>query len=212
MGIRNLKFELGDSGSDGKVLAHIRSENPDSYLLSSFFEDARRYAQSYLSKKYPDLAPFEWDVVFANTNLKFITRVKKGLTLNENIQLTTYYTSVAKFATLDFIQDRRSKQQFLEVEENQVFEFPDVEQKLDKDERAEEIKDWLFRIIENEDQVMVMLLQARGFSYQEIVQQTNYRSEGACRNALLKGKKKVSEYLLKNPETIGKLRRLIQGN
>ena len=67
----------------------------------------------------------------------------------------------------------------------------------------------LVDITKNEDQVQVMLLFSKGYSYKEIVLKTNYKSEGACRNAYGKAKKKVVEFILANPQKGQELRRLL---
>ena len=55
-----------------------------------------------------------------------------------------------------------------------------------------------------------MLLNAEGLSYKEILPETNYESEAACRNALVKGKKKIATYLQNNPKTAEILKKLLK--
>ena len=68
----------------------------------------------------------------------------------------------------------------------------------------------LVDITKNEDQVQVMLLFSKGYSYKEIVRKTNYKSEGACRNAYGKAKKKIAEYIIANPKKGQELRSLLK--
>jgi len=42
------------------------------------------------------------------------------------------------------------------------------------------------------------------------VQQTEYKSEGACRNAYLKAKKKIIAYITQYPEQGKRLKKLLQ--
>lgn len=198
-----------DAYSDEQVLHALRSGSDRNHLvLKWFFNQARAYALGYLQKKYPDLNAPEWDVVFANVNLKLITRVRNGLQLTDNTRLTTYYTSVAKFAALDFLADRKATA-YVGVEADQVQEKPKVLGQLEDSDRSRQIQAWLQRIVGNEEQVKVMLLQAKGYSFKEIVALTSYHSAGACRNAVLKGKNRVSEYLAAHPAEAEKLRALL---
>lgn len=202
-----------DLYNDEQVIASILAANDANQLvLNWFFQTSRKYAQSYLTPIYPNIEGLGWDVIFANVNLKFITRIKKGLTLNPDTKLTTYYTSIAKFAALDFVRDQQDQQNYQSIEEGQIVEDPSIVKNMEREERSQEIKVWLSRIIGNEDQVKVLLLQAEGLSYKDIVNQTVYQSEGACRNASLKGKKKIADYLVQNPESAKVIRKLLQGN
>lgn len=205
--------KLNDRYHDDQVLIAVRSSNGgnNQLVVTWFFQTAQNYAKSYLKSHFPDLGELEWDVIFANVNLKFVSRIKRGLELKPDTKLTTYYTSISKFAALDFVRDRQSQQNYQEVEDYQAIEHPVVEQKMEKEERAREIKAWLNQIVGHEDQVKVLLLQARGFSYRDILAQTEYQSEGACRNALLKSKKKIADYLMQHPETARKLKKLLRG-
>lgn len=197
--------------TDGQVItAILNNRDPNHLILKWFFNRAREYALGYLQKSYPKLETEEWDVVFANTNLKIVSRFRKGLVLNEETSLITYYTSVAKFAALDFVRDLKAEQRFQEVEEDQVIVLPTVQKNMEKNERSQEIRQWLIRIVGNEEQVNVLLLHTSGLSYQDILEETSYKSEGACRNALAKGKKKITNYLLLFPAIAEKLRALLE--
>lgn len=196
--------------SDEQVLDALRSGNDRSHLvLKWFFGQARTYTLGYLQKKYPGLDPAEWDVIFANTNLKLITRIRKGLQLAEGTRLTTYYTSVAGFAALDFVADRKGTTHEAVVED-QAQQNPEIVGKMEARERAQRIQEWLQQIIGHDEQVKVLLLQAKGYSFKEIVDLTNYHSEGACRNAALKGKNKMGAYLSEHPAAAKKLKALLQ--
>ena len=196
--------------SDQQVLEALRSGNDRSQLvLRWFFGQARSYAAGYLQKKFPGLDEAEWDVIFANVNLKLITRVRKGLQLEDGTRLTTYYTSVAGFAALDFVADRQ-KTAHEPVDDEQARENPAIVGQMEARERAQQIQAWLQQIVGHDEQVKVMLLQAKGYPFKEIVDLTNYQSEGACRNAALKGKNRVSAYLAEHPAEAKKLKALLQ--
>lgn len=197
--------------TDQQVFEAIRNSGDQSQLiLKWFFAYVRAYSLRYLAKKYPELEAPEWDVVFAHTNLKLITRVKKGLVLEKETKLSTYYTSVANFAALDFVRDRQENTELL-VENHPAVQDPVVIGSMERKERAVQIRDWLTKVVGYEDQVTVMLLHTKGYTYREIVEKTGYQSEGACRNALLKAKKKVSSYLVKNPDEAAGIRALLLG-
>lgn len=200
----------GKAYSDEQVIdAILDHEHKDHLILKWFLNKARDYTIGYLQKQYPNLRREEWDVVFANTNLKLFTRLRKGMTLNEGTSLTTYYTGVAKFAALDFVRDRQDGPQHQEVEERDAVAPPEVHEKMEQAERIKEIRQWLYNVVQNEEQVNILLMHARGFSYQEMLDRTSYKSEGACRNAMMKGKKKISAYLLEHPEDAKKLKTLL---
>jgi len=79
-------------------------------------------------------------------------------------------------------------------------ELEEQELTFEKAERAQLIRKKLEQITGNAEQVKVLLLLTKGYSYKEIVQQTTYLSDGACRNACLKGKKKIAAYIVAYPE------------
>ncbi|MCB0630650.1 MAG: hypothetical protein R2824_06305 [Saprospiraceae bacterium] len=212
MSIKKLKSESKRSAIEEQVLTNIRNGDSNVEAVNWFFKNSRDYAQQFLIKYYPNLEKFEWDAIFANVNLKFTTRIRNGIELQPGTRLTTYYTSIAKFAALDFVRDQQYRNNFQEVNDHQVIELPAIEGKLEREERAREIQAWLMRIIGNMDQVKVLLLQADGVAYKDIVVQTGYQSEGACRNAVVKGKKKIAEFLLENPESAQALRKLLLGH
>lgn len=202
---------FGVAYSDEQVIdAILDLRNENNLILKWFFNRARDYALGYLRSRYPRLAAEEWDVIFANTNLKVVTRFRKGISLHADTSLTTYYTSVAKFATLDYARSRQEEQRYQEVEEHQAIMAPQVQEHMEKEERSREIRQWLVNVVGNDEQVEVLLLHARGFSYNDMLEKTGYKSEGACRNAFLKGKKKITEYLLKHPDDAKKLRELLE--
>ncbi|PHN06447.1 sigma-70 RNA polymerase sigma factor region 4 domain-containing protein [Flavilitoribacter nigricans] len=206
-----LREKPQDTYTDAQVINAILNHRTANHLiLKWFFNRAREYALGYLQKSYTQLDPEEWDVIFANTNLKIVSRFRKGLNLGEAATLRTYYTSVAKFAALDFVRSRKADSDFQEVVEDQVIVVPTVQENLEQSERLQSIRAWLVKVLANEGQVEVLLLHAKGFSYQEMLDNTTYNSEGACRNALMKGKKKISEYLLQYPVEARKLRALLE--
>lgn len=201
----------GHGADDQQILAAIRDHRgAGSRLLTTFFQGARNYALCYLRNQYPDLDESAWETIFTNVDVKLVTRVRKGLELKEGTRLTTYYTSVAKFAALDFVRDRQRAQSHEEVLPNQAIEPPAIEGKMEQEERSQRIRQWLEEVISNQDQVEVLLYHTQGYTYKEIVGLTNYRSEGACRNAWVKGKKKITEYLMEHPEAVRVFRKLLQ--
>lgn len=200
---------MRSSYTDDQVMAAVRSDHPyDQLVLKWFFPNVREYALGYWRKQYGRLREEEWEVIFANTNLKFISRVKNGLELRPETRLKTYYTAVVGYAVLDFLESKRKKVSVPIAQEERQDIAPATE-RLEKSQIAVLIKETLERITGNAEQVKVILLFTKGYSYKEIVERTNYQSEGACRNAFLKGKKKISEYILTNPEEGKKLRAMI---
>ena len=196
---------------DSEVLDAIKSSHAQGeIILTWFFDFARTYARRYLARKYPEFDENAWDSIFANVDIKFVSRLRKGIELQEGTRLTTYYTSIAKFAALDHLNDRKSAKYTQEVEDHQAIAPPDVEGQMEREEQQARIRDWLHHIIGNEQQVAVMLLQAEGLSFREILEQTEYQSEGACRNAVVKGKKKIAKHLLDHPETAQILKSLLK--
>lgn len=182
----------------------------DFFLLKDFFSFAKNYALSYWQGKYPRLENEDWDSIFANVDFKIITRIKKGLQLQEGTKLTSYYTTITGFAILDFIQDQtRSRKIVIEEVAWEMGEPAAIEEELNAKESAWIIKKKLNEWIGNEEQVKVLLLFTKGYSYKEILELTNYKSETACRNALVKGKKKITEHLNKHPEDAQMIKELL---
>jgi DNA-directed RNA polymerase specialized sigma24 family protein len=195
---------------DTEVLTAIRSSGREAeQVIAWFISGARVYARRYLARKYPEFDKHTWDSLFANVDIKFVSRLRKGIELQEGTKLTTYYTSIAKFAALDQLGERKVAAYTQQVEDHQAIAPPDIERKIDLEERQGLIREWLHKVVGNEQQVLVMLLQAEGLSYREILDQTEYQSEGACRNAVVKGKKKIMQYLLRFPEAAGTLKSLL---
>jgi DNA-directed RNA polymerase specialized sigma24 family protein len=193
------------------VFDAIKSGASDDYfLLKDFFSFAKNYALSYWQGKYPRLDQTDWDFIFANVDFKIITRIKKGLQLQDGTKLTSYYTTVAGFAILDFIQDQ-SKSRKIEIEEVvwEIGEPAEIEDHLDSKESALIIKKKLIEWVGNEEQVKVLLLLTKGYSYKEILDLTNYKSETACRNAVVKGKKKIIDHLKQNPNDAQMIKELL---
>jgi len=193
------------------VFDAIKSGASDDYfLLKDFFSFAKNYALSYWQGKYPRLENEDWDFIFANVDFKIISRIKKGLQLQEGTKLTSYYTTVAGFAILDFIQDQtKSRKIVIEEVAWELGEPAEIEEQLDSKEAALIIKKKLNEWIGNEEQVKVLLLFTKGYSYKEILEITNYKSETACRNALVKGKKKIAEHIKNHPEDARMIKELL---
>lgn len=182
-------------------------EQAGQQALRWFLEQVKDYALGYLQRKYPHLTAADWAIVLANANLTLVQRVRKGLQLKAETRLSSYYVSVADFATLDFI--REYQEEVTDDDIPEAVEPPLILAEMAARERAEAIRKWLIAVIGNEQQVQVLLLHTRGYSHQDIVAFTDYDSEGATRNALLKGKKKIARYLLQHPEQAQKIRSLL---
>ncbi|HMQ08530.1 MAG TPA: hypothetical protein PKC30_14615 [Saprospiraceae bacterium] len=198
--------------SDDDVFQAMRRGNhQDQVVLNWFFVWIRSYALGYLKRLYPDFEREDWDTIFSVTDEKILRRIKKGLILQEGTQLSSYYTGVARFAALDFIQDRRKTETLL-VEENVRIEYPSLEEKMDHEGRAIRIRVWLQKVVDNTEQVEVLLWNARGYSFREIVEKTGYESEGACRNAHMKGRKKIAQYILDHPEARMYIEKLLKND
>jgi len=194
--------------TDEQVLVALKAgdQPTDHLLLKHFFSDVHAYAFGCWQKKYQRLSQEDWAVIFSNSDWKLISRLKKGLVLKEQTTLKTYYTGIVDYAVLDFLAEKK-KTRVLDIPQHTyiVAHQPHFE----KEELAENIRKMLVDIIGNKEQVKVLLLQAKGYSYEEIVQETTYISNGACRNACLKGKKKLTAYILKYPEEGKRLRKLL---
>lgn len=199
----------GPAYSDDQVLAAIRStDHSGQGALQWFFGQVKDYARGYLTGKYPNLTGAEWDTVFSNTDVRLLRRVRNGLTLESGTRLSSYYVSVADFAALDVIRERPKAHDSGPLEADLV-EPPRIVEDMESSERSAAIRKWLMAVIGNEDQVKVLLLFTKGYSHQEIMGYTHYDSEGACRNALLKGKKKIAQYLLAHPDQAQAIRSLL---
>lgn len=196
--------------SDADIIDSIRDPHENNNIVAKdFFDYAKDYATSFWKAKYPRLEPDEWDAIISQSNFKLISRLKKGLELNPDTKLTTYYTHVVGYAILDHLAARK-KMAASPVESFDRPQFPEIDSKIERAEQMAIVNKWLHTIIDNPEQVRVMLLYAEGFSYKEILQKTSYESEGACRNALVKGKKKMAQFLLENPKVAKSLKKLLQ--
>jgi DNA-directed RNA polymerase specialized sigma24 family protein len=197
---------------DHIVIEAIVSEHgSESFILKNFFSYAAQYAKAYWQSKYPNLYPEDWDFIFANVNYKIVTRFKKGLQLNEGTKLTSYFTTITGYAILDFIKERKEAPQ-VQVEDVawELGEPARAPGALESTEIATIIKERLEKWVGNREQVKVLLLFTKGYSYKEILKLTSYQSEGACRNAVVKGKKKISTYLQNHPKEAAFIKKLLQ--
>jgi len=198
----------GPAYNDEQVIQAIREEEQaGQQAFRWFLEQVKDYALGYLQRKYPHLTTADWETILANANLTLVQRVRKGLQLQAETKLSSYYVSVADFATLDFLRDRQKG--IAEDEIPDAVQPPQIVEEMEARERAEAIRQWLTQVIGNEQQVQVLLLHTRGYSHQDIVAVTDYDSEGATRNALLKGKQKIARYLLRHPEQAQHIRTLL---
>lgn len=193
------------------IEAIVSGHGSESFVLKNFFSYAAQYAKAYWQSKYPNLFPEDWDFIFANVNYKIVTRFKKGLQLNEGTKLTSYFTTITGYAILDFIKERKDAPQ-VQVEDIawELGEPAKAPEKMESSEIAIIIKERLEKWVGNQEQVKVLLLFTKGYSYKEILKLTTYQSEGACRNAVVKGKRKISAYLQNNPREAAFIKKLLQ--
>ena len=197
--------------ADEQVLAAMRDRTDEhSKALRWFFEDVRGYAIGVWRKKYRDLTDEHWNDIFSDASIKLISRVKKGLVLQPGTQLKSYFTTVVEYTVLDHFAQRR-KNQTAALDLPPRDESVTVQHPLEARQTARLIREKLLDITENEEQVKVMLLVAKGYRYKEIIEKTAYQSEGACRNAYTKGKKRVVQYIMDHPAEGKRLRDLLLG-
>ncbi|MEM1119136.1 MAG: hypothetical protein AAGJ18_01725 [Bacteroidota bacterium] len=185
--------------ADEQVVAAIRNGGQHQLPLKWFFEDVKGYAIGVWRKKYRDISDETWEDIFTDATIKLITRVKKGLELQSGTKLKTYFTSVVEYTVLDHFA-KTKKEQTVPLTATQPLESSSDVYAFEEKQVANLIKERLQEITENTEQVKVILLVAKGYRYKEIVGKTNYQSEGACRNAYLKGKKRIVNYLLQHPK------------
>lgn len=195
--------------SDEQVIAAIlQKETVDALPLRWFFQDVKGYAIGLWRKKYRDVSDESWEDIFTDATIKLITRVKKGLRLQEGTKLKSYFTGVVEYAVLDHFA-KQKKDRTLPIEAFPKSEATHQEFQFEKTQVARLIQEKLQEITDNPEQVSVILLVAKGYRYREIVEKTSYKSEGACRNAYMKGKRRIVDYILKYPEEGRKLRSLL---
>ena len=203
---------ISDGFADQVVIAAIKNNGGNSQLvLKWFFEDVKGYAIGVWRKKYRDLSDEIWDDIFTDATIKLITRVKKGLTLNKGTRLKSYFTTVVEYTVLDHFA-KRKKERVLPLEATRKIEASNDKYQFEENQVAALIYQKLQDITDNAEQVKVILLVAKGYRYKEIVQKTNYQSEGACRNAYMKGKKRIISYLIQHPVEGQELKALLMGN
>lgn len=197
--------------ADEQVFAAIHSSDSGSHMaLKWFFEDVKGYSLGVWRKKYRDISDESWEDIFTDSTIKLITRVKKGLVLKEGTKLKSYFTSVVEYTVLDHFA-KTKKEKTLPLVPTQQLEGSSDVYEFEEQQVANIIKQKLQEITENAEQVKVILLVAKGYRYKEIVEKTSYQSEGACRNAYMKGKKRIVNYLLQHPQEGKELKRMLMG-
>jgi len=195
--------------ADTQVIAAIQNDaTGDPLALKWFFEDVKHYSLGVWRKKYRDISDEAWNDIFTDSTIKLITRVKKGLTLKEGTRLKSYFTTVVEYSVLDHFA-KKKKDKTLPLISNQRIDSSIDTYAFEEAQIANLIKEKLQEITENTEQVKVILLFAKGYKYKEIVEKTTYKSEGACRNAYLKGKKKIVSYILQYPDEGVALRQML---
>ncbi len=202
-----------DNGfADQQVFAAIKNSNGNSQvILKWFFEDVKGYSIGVWRKKYRDISDEIWEDIFTDATIKLITRVKKGLTLKEGTRLKSYFTTVVEYTVLDHFA-KSKKEKVLPLEATQRVTASNDSYQFEENQMAAIIHQKLQDITENAEQVKVILLVAKGYRYKEIVQKTSYKSEGACRNAYMKGKKRIINYLIQHPAEGRELKRMLMRN
>jgi len=195
--------------TDRHVITAIQGGLPSNQLaLKWFFEDVKYYSLGVWRKKYRDVSDEAWEDIFTDSSIKLITRIKKGLTLKEGTRLKSYFTTIVEYSVLDHFA-KNKKEKTLPLLPNQRIGIANDTYAFEEAQTANLIKEKLQEITENAEQVKVILLFAKGYRYKEIVEKTSYKSEGACRNAYLKGKKRIVNYILQYPEEGVALRKML---
>ena len=207
--ILNSKYSFLNSNNitDSRVIAAMKNGN-DQLVLKRFFEEVKGYSIGVWRKKYRDITDEIWEDIFTDATIKLITRVKKGLVLKEGTKLKSYFTMVVEYTVLDHFAKTR-KERTLSFESVAFEESSHDVYQFEESQVAGLIHQKLQDITENPEQVKVILLVAKGYRYKEIVEKTGYQSEGACRNAYLKGKKKIVNYLIQHPAEGQQLKRML---
>lgn len=197
--------------SDDQVIAAILEQDTNNQsAIKWFFEDVKGYAIGLWRKKYSNLSDDLWEDIFTDSTIKLISRIRKGLQLKEGTKLKSYFTGVVEYTVLDhFVKVKNTR--VIPLEATKTLEFTKDTYQFEETQIANLLKEKLQEITENNEQVNVILLVAKGYRYKEIVEKTSYLSEGACRNAYMKGKKRIVKYILQNPSEGKKLKALILG-
>lgn len=197
--------------TDKEVFIAIRNpQSGNSHISNWFFQKARSYAMGTWQKKYARLQASEWDAIFSAVDFKLVTRIKGGLVLQKGTKLLSYYTTITGYAILDYLEDLK-KEAKKALKEVHIQKAVLPSNTLEKEELATQLIRFLEKVIQNKPQIQVFLLFSKGYSYREIVERTNYQSEGACRNAFLKAKKKMLQYIKEYPDQGVQLKNLLKG-
>ena len=198
--------------ADKQVIAAIKDSGGNSQLiLKWFFDDVKHYALGVWRKKYRDIPDEAWEDIFTDSTIKLITRIKKGTTLKEGTRLKSYFTTIVEYTVLDYFA-KNKKEKVLPLAVTERIEASNDKYQFEENQMAVLIMQKLQAITENTEQVKVLLLVAKGYKYKEIVERTSYQSEGACRNAYLKGKKRIVNYLVQHPAEGKELKAMLIGN
>lgn len=194
---------------DELIIKNICSENPTQDLLQCFFKDVRNYAKNYWITKYPRLQPNDWDDILSQVDFVFIKRIKNGLSLHKS-KLASYYTLITKYAILDHINKNKTRNE-TEIDDISytLGEPPKFEINIDNIQKSDFLRNKFEEYVKNGEQLKATLLFFEGFSYREILQMTNYKSETACRNAVVKCKKKIKDVLQHNNKELSLLKSML---
>ena len=209
--LKNKSDFNGEAFSDAQVIAAIRGNtHGESLALKWFLEDVKNYSLGVWRKKYRDISAESWEDIFTDSSIKLITRLKKGIELKEGTKLKSYFTTIVEYAVLDHFA-KVKKDKTLSLEATQRTEAENDTYEFEATQIANLIKDKLIEITQNPEQVKVILLISKGYRYKEVLEHTSYQSEGACRNAFLKGKKRIVQYILEHPEEGQRLKAMLTG-
>lgn len=184
-----------DNFDDNIIIKNIISDNPCEFILADFFKDVREYSKNYWISKYPNLKSNEWEDILSQVDFVFIKRIKKGLTMYKS-KLSSYYTLITKYAILDYLTKYKNRNE-TEIDDiaYTLGELAGFDTNIDNEQKSAFLREKLEKFVKNTEQLKVALLFFDGYSYREILERTNYKSETACRNAVVKCKNKIKQAL-----------------
>ncbi len=188
--------------SDEDVLNDLRNQAGDGEAIKWFLTFARRY----LSRILPVKNPHDFEDIFQESSLDLVKKHHQYQS-RQNASLLTYFAKIAKHKSIDFFRKNRKYQNHSPLDLQKVhpthYASNHGEADLITNSDIQWLKKFVAKVVGNPAQTEVLLYKKMGYTHEEICQMEGipYRDADSCKSAHYKSKKKLTQFILENPDS-----------